>query len=88
MSLEYPKATRRISHTGHGSYFDIIFSICAISKNGIVSSTVSDHEMVYAVIGLDSIKQNAKIRDYRKIKNPETSVGAVLYLQNSLQNTV
>ena len=41
--------------------------------------------MVYSVIGDGSVKHNAKIRHYRKLENPESSVGAVFHLQNLLQ---
>ena len=37
--------------------FDVISATCEISRSGIVSSTLSDHEVVYAVIGDDSVKQ-------------------------------
>ena len=45
--------------------------------------------MVHAVIGDDSVKHNAKIRDNWKLENPENSVGAVIYpTTNSLVHTI
>ena len=85
MTLKTLKATTTLNHNGHSSRLDVIFSNCELTKSGIVSSTVSDDEIVYAVIGDDSVKHNATIGDYRKLGNPESSVGAVFYLQTSLQ---
>ena len=55
MTLKTPKATKRLNQNSHGSCLDVIFSNCEISKSGIVSSTRSDHDMGYAVIGDDSV---------------------------------
>ena len=63
----------------------IFFSICEMSKRGIFSSTVTDHEVVFAVIGVDSVKHVSKIKDYRKLENTKSSVRAVFYLQIILQ---
>ena len=80
MTLKTPEVTRRLHDIGHGSCFDVILSNCKISEDGTVSSTVNDHEMVYAVHEDDSAKHYAEIWDYRKHENPKSSVGAVFYL--------
>ena len=53
MTFKTPKASTRLNHKGQASCLDANFSNCEITKSGIVHSTVSDHEMVYAVIGDD-----------------------------------
>ena len=84
-TLKTLKATTRLNHNGHSFCPDVFFSICKISKSGLVSCAANDHEMVYAVSRDDSVKHNAMIRDYRKPQNPETSIGAVIYLQKLIQ---
>ena len=85
MTLKTLKATTRINYNGHESCFDVVFSNCERSKSGKVYNTVSDHEMVFAVIGDDLAKRNAEIKDYRKLEKPESSVAAVFYMQNLSQ---
>ena len=87
-TLKTMKATTRLNHSGHSFCPDVIFSICEISKNGLVSCAANDHEMVYFVSGDDSVKRNAMIGDYRKLQNAETSIGAVIYLQKLIKENI
>ena len=82
-TLKTPENTTRLNHSGHSSCLDV-FLYSEFSRSGIVSSTVSAHEMVYAVNGEGLVKHNAKIRDYGKLENHQSSVEVVFYLQNSL----
>ena len=77
MTLKTPKSTIRKNQYRHGSCHDVIFSRSEIRKIRIVSSTVSAHELVYAVMGDEAVKHNDKIRDYQKSEQPENSVGAL-----------
>ena len=68
--LEKSNSHYEKNYISHGSCVDVVFfSNCEFYKSGKVYSTVSDQEMVYALIGDDSLKHNAKIR----VRTMETS---------------
>ena len=67
MTLKTPRNNTRLKHNGHGSCLDVIFSNCEIRKIAVVSITVSDHKLVFALAIFskdDSVKHNVKNRDY------------------------